>query len=140
LVITVPEQFCMAQPAFNDDPDDKPLDPAVEKVRRKLVRFVGINLGLLFVALMAVVGAIVYKTRTEAPAVATLPMTDIPTPAAGVVAEGGIVLPRGATILTQSLSGGRIALDVALADGGRAIFLYDLAERRVIGRYTVTFE
>ena len=54
----------MAQPTF-DDEEEKPLDPAVEKVRRKLVRFVAINLGLLFVALMAVVGAIVYKSRTR---------------------------------------------------------------------------
>ena len=54
----------MIRPAF-DDEEEKPLDPAVEKVRKKLVRFVAINLGLLFVALMAVVGAIVYKARTE---------------------------------------------------------------------------
>ena len=56
----------MARPAF-DDEEEKPLDPAVEKVRRKLVRFVAINLGLLFIALMAVVGALVYKSRTAAP-------------------------------------------------------------------------
>ena len=51
----------MALPPFDDD-EDKPLDPAVEQVRRKLVRFVAINLGLLFIALMAVVGALVYKS------------------------------------------------------------------------------
>ena len=53
----------MARPAL-DDEKEKPLDPAVEKVRRKLVRFVAINLGLLFIALMAVVAALVYKSRT----------------------------------------------------------------------------
>jgi hypothetical protein len=126
----------MAQP--DDDKDDKPLDPAVEKVRRKLVRFVGINLGLLFVALMAVVGAIVYKTRMEAPAVAPLPMSDIPMPADGALVEAAIPLPQNAMLLTQSLSGNRLALDVALPDGSRAIFLYDLAEKRMIGRYAVT--
>jgi hypothetical protein len=127
----------MAQP--DDDKDDKPLDPAVEKVRRKLVRFIAINLGLLFVALMAVVGAIVYKTRTETPPpVAALPMTDIPVPADGALVEASIPLPKNAALLTQSLSGNRLSLDVALPDGSRVIYLYDLAEKRMIGRYALT--
>ena len=50
----------MAAP-HDDDEDEKPLDPAVENVRRKLVRFIVINLGILFVALMAVVLALVYR-------------------------------------------------------------------------------
>ena len=127
----------MAQP--DDDKDDKPLDPAVEKVRRKLVRFIAINLGLLFVALMAVVGAIVYKTRTATPPpVAAPPMTDIPVPADGVLVEASIPLPKNAALLTQSLSGNMLALDVALPDGSRGIYLYDLAEKRMNGRYALT--
>jgi hypothetical protein len=47
------------------DLEDKPLDPAVDRVRRKLVRFMAINLGLLFLALMAVVLAIVYRWTRE---------------------------------------------------------------------------
>ena len=121
----------MARPAPDVD-DDKPLDPAVEKVRQKLVRFVGINLGLLFFALMAVVGAIVYKSRTDTPAATEEPL------APGAVTEGTIPLPAGAKIMSQSLSGNRMALDVELADRSRMIFLYDIAERRVVGRYSVT--
>ena len=56
----------MAGPAL-DEENDKPLDPAVEKVRRKLVRFVAINLAILLAALMAVAAAIVYKSRGGAP-------------------------------------------------------------------------
>ena len=125
----------MARP--DDDTDEKPLDPAVEKVRKKLVRFVAINLGLLFVALMAVVGAVVYKTRTaEPPPLQTA--GDIASPV-GVI-EADIPLPAGARIVSQSLSGDRIALDAEIAGGGRVIFLYDIAERRLIGRFTVTTE
>ena len=125
----------MARPAF-DDEEEKPLDPAVEKVRRKLVRFVAINLGLLFLALMAVVGAVVYKSRTAEPAA---PIGgEIPSPD-GLV-EADIPLPAGARIVSQSLSGNRIALDAELADGSRAIFVYDIAERRMIGRFAVTSE
>ena len=133
----------MIRPKF-DDEEEKPLDPAVENVRKKLVRFVAINLGLLFVALMAVVAAIVYKTRSEAPAVAGTPASDIPVPTgavpvpAGTVLEGEIALPAGAKIVSQSLSGSRLSFDLELSDGSHSIYLYDLAERRIVGRFTVS--
>lgn len=122
----------MARPAL-DDEQEKPLDPAVERVRKKLVRFVAINLGLLFIALMAVVGALVYKSRTAPPpAVAG---GEAPSPEG--IAEGQIPLPSGARIVSQSLSGNRISLALELADGSRAIYLYDVAERRLVGRFAV---
>ena len=126
----------MARPAF-DDEQEKPLDPAVEKVRRKLVRFVAINLGLLFIALMAVVVALVYKSRTVAP-----PATDVAVeaPSPEGVAEGRIPLPTGAKIVSQSLSGNRISLSLEFSDGRRAIYLYDVAARRIVGRFAVTEE
>ena len=114
-----------------DDEEEKPLDPAVEKVRRKLVRFVGINLALLFLALMAVVGAVVYKSRTLEPA--SIAGGDIPAPEGTVEAE--IALPAGAKIV--SLSGNRVAIDAELADGSRTIFIYDFTERRMIGRLEI---
>jgi hypothetical protein len=126
----------MIRPAF-DDEKDKPLDPEVEKVRRKLVRFVAINLGLLLFALMAVVGAIVYKARNAAAPGLAVQASDIPIPA-GSVLEADIPLPAGAKIMSQSLSGNRIALDIELPGGVRAIHVYDIAERRIIGRFAVT--
>ena len=115
-----------------DNEEDKPLEPAVEKVRKKLVRFVAINLSLLFVALMAVVGAVVYKSRTLEPA----PTAGDPSPE-GLV-EADLALPAGAKVMSQSLSGDRIAIDAQLADGRRAIFVYDFAERRLVGRLSIT--
>ncbi len=126
----------MARPSF-DDEEEKPLDPAVEKVRRKLVRFVAINLGLLFIALMAVVAALVYKSRTAAP-----PATEVAIEATlpeGVV-EGQIPLPAGARIMSQSLSGNRISLSLEFSDGRRAVYLYDITARRIVGRFAVTEE
>lgn len=115
-----------------DDDADKPLDPAVEKVRRKLLRFAVINIGLLFVALMAVLAAIVYKTGNDAK-VAEAGMS-VPSSVEDAFVSGDIVLPAGAKVLSHSLSGNRLSLDVELADGSRAIFLYDLRERRLVGR------
>ncbi|ODT21068.1 MAG: fimbrial protein [Kaistia sp. SCN 65-12] len=124
----------MAGP-HHDEEDEKPLDPAVERVRKKLVRFAVINIGLLLVAVMAVAGALVYKSRTTQTAVPAVG-GDIPAPAGGVL-SGDIVLPAGAKIVSQSISGGRISLDAELADGSRTIFVYDLAERRIIGQFAV---
>lgn len=127
----------MTQPTI-DDEDEKPLDPAVEKVRRKLVRFIAINLGLLFAALMAVVAALVYKSRTAAVPPAGEATTEVPSPEG--VATGQIVLPAGARIASQSLSGERLSLSLELPDGSRAIYIYDLKSRRMVGRFAVVEE
>lgn len=124
----------MASPIV-DEEQEKPLDAEAEKVRKKLVRFMGINLGLLFVALMVVIGALVYKARNTPPVSAPL-AGDIQAPA-GEPVSGDIVLPVGAKVVSQSLSGNRIAIDAELADGSRTIFVYDIAERRLIGQFAI---
>jgi hypothetical protein len=119
---------------YADEEEEKPLDPDLEKVRRKMVRFMGINLGLLFLALMVVVAALVYKRHKAAspPPAAS----EIPVPA-GAPLTGDIVLPVGSRIVSQSLSGNRLAIDAELAGGSRAIFVYDMAAGRIIGRFAV---
>lgn len=123
----------MSRPAIEEE--DKPLDPSVERVRRKLIRFFIINLGLLLVALMAVIGGIVYKSRTAEPA-AAIAGGEIDVPA-GSQLTGDIILPAGAKIVSQALSGNRISIDAELADGSRTIFVYDISQRRLIGQFAV---
>lgn len=127
----------MARLALDDDKDEKPLDPAIERVRRKLVRFVAINLGLLFIALMAVVLAIVYKSRTSTSEVPRGEISEIQAPISGGTLQGDILLPAGAKLLSQSLSGSHISLLAELSDGSQAVFLFDIGEGRVIGRFPV---
>ncbi|MVA96346.1 fimbrial protein [Nitratireductor sp. CAU 1489] len=128
----------MERPQFpTEEADEKPLDPAAEKVRRKLVRFVAVNLGILFVAVMAVLGAVVYKVSFSGNAPQTAGDSPVPAPADTPFVEAEIALPAGARILSQSLSGERIALHVALPDGQVAIFVYDLRGRRLLGRYDI---
>ncbi|MDW6021815.1 fimbrial protein [Mesorhizobium sp. BAC0120] len=114
----------MAQSALDND-DEKPLDPALERVRRKLVRFAVVNLGILFLALIVVVGALVYKSLRT------------PAPPSGAFSEAEIALPAGAKMLGHGFADGRISIDAELADGSRAIFLYDVAAQKMVGRYTV---
>ena len=129
----------MASPIAEEDPvvegGEKPLDPEIDKVRGKLIRFMAINLGLLLLALMVVIAAIVYKSRKASPENPPL-AGDIQTPA-GEPVSGDIVLPIGAKVVSQSLSGNRLSIDAELADGSRTIFVYDIAERRLIGRFAI---
>jgi hypothetical protein len=115
--------------------EEKPLDPDIDKMRRRLVRFMGINLGLLFLALMVVVGALVYKARHAA--VPTQAAGDIESPPGAPTLTGDIVLPVGARIISQSVSGNRLSIDAELDDGSRAIFVYDMAGRHMVGRFAV---
>lgn len=121
--------------ALPDNDEEKPLDPAAERVRRKLVRFMAINLGILFIALMAVVAALVYKSMTVAPEPVAI-ASDVPS---GAV-SGRIALPAGARLLAHSLSGDRLSLHVGLAGGGEAVLLYDTAQGRIVGRHDLVSE
>ena len=116
----------MARQAFDDEIEDKPFDPAVERVRRKLLRFMAINLGLLFAALMAVVAAVVYKAGQT------------PAPADGPAAIAEIAMPAGAKMVGHGFSDGQLSIDAELADGSRVIIVYDVAGKKIVGRYTVT--
>ena len=50
----------------DDDLDEKPLDPEMEKVRRKMVRLLAVSIGIMFIGLVTVLGALVYKfTRSD---------------------------------------------------------------------------
>jgi hypothetical protein len=115
----------LAPKPLDDETEEKPLDPAVERVRRKLVRFVAINLGLLFAAVMVVLIALVYKSF-QTP---SLPATPV---------EAAIALPAGARMIGHGFSDGQLSIDTELADGSRAIFVYDIGAKRMVGRYAVS--
>ena len=119
----------------DDDREDKPLDPAVERVRRRLVRFIAINLGILFLALMAVAVALVYRMNVSTPPVEQA-SGSLMAGGEGIV-EGRIALPEGARLNSHAVSGDRLTLDVVLAGGGRAILVYDMAQQRMIGRFDI---
>lgn len=119
-----------------DDSEDKPLDPAVERVRAKLVRFMIVNLGILFIALMAVVIAIVYRMTRE-PQEPVITPSELPAFPASEIAHKEIALPAGARIVGHTLAGDRLSLDLALANGGQAILIYNIAAGHVIARIDI---
>ena len=101
---------------------EEPLDPAVERVRRKLLRFAIVNIGILFLALAIVVAALAWRTvsASKAPAVFT---------------EAVLALPEGVRVSSQSVSPTEIALLATLPDGSDAVFIFARADGRLVGRY-----
>ena len=114
--------------------DEKPLDPAMEKVRRKMIRLLGVSIGVMMAGLMAVLFAIVYKMNGASKA----PSAIASTPSTGPIAGAGeIVLPAGAYMNGQSLSGDRLSLDVTLKGGAREIQVFDMTSRQIVARFAV---
>lgn len=116
----------------DDNSEDQPLDPAVERVRRRMVRLMAVSIGIMMTGLMAVLGAIVYKigqTGSE---------DEIMVSQGGTIAgQGNIELNDGSAIVSSSLDGNRILLHIQTTGGDNALLVYSLTEGRVIARIAV---
>ena len=107
--------------------EEKPLDPAAERLRRKMVRLLAVSIGTLFIGVMAVLGAVVYKLSGRSAAPAALEAQ-----APGVAVEGRIDLPEGAMIVSADLDGERVMLHVRLPDGRQRLLVHSLAGGGII--------
>lgn len=123
----------------NIDPDldgeEKPLDPAMERVRRKMIRLLAVSIGIMVIGLMAVLAAIVYKINQPIPEAATSAHVEVPgQPLGAALAGESITLDPGTRILSHNLSDNTLSLETRLADGTRQILVYDIATKRVVAR------
>jgi hypothetical protein len=115
---------------------EQPLDPAMENIRRKMVRLQLISGGIFLVCFMAVIAAIVYKIslRPQAPAIAaTTGGYSVPSDQPLAVTAA---LPPGFDIQQVSLSGSQILFYGAL-NGMPKVFIFDLTVGRVVADVTV---
>lgn len=118
-----------------DDSQDKPLDPVMEKVRRKMVRLQLVSAGIMLVMLMAVLAAIVYKvTRPDPRATASVAGAGIPV---GEKISAVASLPPGFQVRTVSLSGGQLLFWGTSVGAGDKAIVYDIATGRIIAEITV---
>ena len=115
----------MTNPNLTDE-DEAPLDPAFEKVRRKMVRLLIISSSVIIVGLMAVVFSIVYRVNKLPPAEAPLATAPVaqndPVPAA----RQTITLPEAFVIESTSISDNRVLIFGAGPDGAKRIFVHDI--------------
>lgn len=117
------------------DGEEQPLDPAMERVRRKMIRLLAVSIGIMVIGLMAVLAAIVYKINQPVRDVATPIRTETPGQPLGAALTGeSITLDAGTRILSHNLSDNTLSLETRLADGTRQILVYDVATKRVVAR------
>jgi hypothetical protein len=112
-----------------DSEDDAPLDPAAERLRRKLVRLLFVSGGIMMLGLIAVFATIVYKVTARGEGAGRI-STASPV-------EANIAIPLGYKILTTALDGDRALLTLAAPDGSTSLLLVDLSSGAALGRYGV---
>lgn len=118
-----------------DDQDDKPLDPAMENVRRKMVKLQLVSAGVMLVMLMAVLGTIVYKlTRTDAKAPVQAATTVVPSEAP---VNAVAALPAGFTVTNVALSGSQVLFYGNLPGSEPRAIVFDIGAGRIVADVTV---
>lgn len=117
-----------------DDQEEKPLDPVMESVRRKMIRLQIVSGVIMFVSLMAVFGAIVYKTMHSEPAAPAVAASGVPSdaPLAATVS-----LPLGFKVQSTSFSAGQILFYGETAEGKNKALVFDLKTGRTVADVTV---
>jgi hypothetical protein len=117
-----------------EEQEDKPLDPVMEKVRRKMVRLQLVSAGIMLVMFMAVLGAIVYKVTRPDPRAASTTASGIPV---GDRISAVASLPAGFEVRSVSLSGGQLLFYGAVPGGEDTALVYDIATQRIVAEIAV---
>lgn len=108
---------------------EKPLDPAAERVRRKMVRLLLVGVGTMLVGVMAVLFAVVYKISQ--------PGDSEGMRARSALADGTVIaLPAGGRVERIALDGGR-ALLLVESGGRQSLLVVDLASGGIAARYPI---
>jgi len=121
----------------DDEQEEKPLDPAMESVRRKMVRLQIVSGAIMFVSLMAVFGAVVYKVTRAEPSQTTASAGSSSVPSDAPVSSTAS-LPLGFKIEQTSLSGGQILFYGTAVDGKRKALVFDIKASRIVADITLS--
>lgn len=116
-------------PDTTNEPEEKPLTPEMERLRRRMVRTLAVSVGVMLIGLIAVLGAIVYKvSRSDAPAVSA---TGGAVPSAAPV-EATASLPDGFSVEHVGLDGNRILFFGKTSDGAAHALVFDIEAGRIV--------
>lgn len=120
-----------------DDQEEKPLDPVMENVRRKMIRLQLVSGGIMLLMFIAVLAAIVYKitTRDGKPQAASV-TSGVAVPSDAPV-KATAALPDGFAVSAVSQSNGQILFYGVMADGARRAFLFDIASGRTVAEIDI---
>ena len=119
-----------------DEQDDKPLDPAMEKVRRKMIRLQIVSGLVMFISLMAVFGAVVYKAMGPSKTATPTASQSMEVPSDQPVSATAS-LPQGFTIENVSFANGDMLFYGRLANGTRKALVFNVQTRRFVADVTI---
>jgi hypothetical protein len=122
----------MANPDLQEQ--EEPLDPAMERIRRKMVLLQLVSGGILFVCFMAVLAAVVYKVA-QRPDAAPVASGALAVPADQPLASS-VTLPQGFQVQSVSLSGSQM-LFYGMIGGQQKALVFDLTVGRIVADVTV---
>ena len=111
-----------------DQEEEQPLDPEVEKVRRKMVRLLVVSIGIMILGVMAVLAGVVYKVIGPDDA----PQTELLAASSGAPLQLTGKLPSGFAVEEVSLDGTRILFFGLMADGSRSAIILDATSGGVV--------
>ena len=107
----------------DENEEELPLDPAAEKMRRKLSHLLAISIGTLLIGLLAVFGAVVYKISGNNRAPGN----------PGMKLESMLQLPEKAEIVSVSLDRPLVLLH--LRQGAKqSLLVFDLETGKTVSR------
>lgn len=121
----------VADSAKDDTYEDKPLDPEVEAVRRKLARLLIVSIGIMIAGLMAVLFAIVYKMSSDGDEAGSAVAPSVNATFAPA-SDLALQLPQGASIVSHGVSGRYVTVLVRLPGGEDAIHIFNMETNRTV--------
>ncbi len=102
--------------------EEAPLDPAAERVRRKMVRLLAVSIGIMFIGIFAVLGTIVWQ------------MSEAATPG---IATGTLTVPAGFSVVETAIGTDTIALRGTDPDGRMRVLLFDADDGTAVGAFAI---
>ncbi|QLF71455.1 hypothetical protein FE840_017065 [Peteryoungia desertarenae] len=116
--------------------EEKPLDPVMEGVRRKMVKLQLISGSIMFLMFLAVLGSIFYKLTQDAETTETVTSGGLSVPADQPITATA-QLPTGFRILSTALSGNQLLIDGVTVEGVRKALVFDIAVGRIVADITL---
>lgn len=113
--------------AYDRNDDEAPLDPAAERLRRKMARLLLVSGGIMVLGFIAVFAALVYK-------LGLLGDSETRPTVAGTPLETRVPVPPGARLVSAELEGNRALLRIEAPDGSTSLLFIDLRSGDVLGR------
>jgi hypothetical protein len=121
----------MANPDLEEQ--EEPLDPAMERIRRKMVLLQLVSGGIMFVCFMAVLAAVVYKVSQGPESPVATNGLDVP---ADQPLTSSVALPAGFDVRSVSLSGSQL-LFYGVVSGQQRALVFDLSVGRIVADVAV---